>query len=692
MTLKKLLPFISAAAIFFIIMLTFPIPIQAAENVPYLFENGTLQTFPEVIDYTGQTSLGEINTTTWYVVTGTQTPSDRINIIGNVYIILADGCHLNASNGGIAVQDTNSLKIYAQSTGADMGRLTAKGTPYSSGIGSSDGSNFGSIIISGGTIDATGGLMGSGIGGGSGGGGDTILIHNGVVNATGGDFGAGIGGGNGSDFYIIMINGGTTNAIGGLMGSGIGGGSGGNGGTIIINTGTVNATGGDFGAGIGGGSNGHGGTIIINNNTVNAVGGDTGAGIGGGYSGSGGTISINGGIVTANGGSGGAGIGSGSNGNGGLITIKNGTIRAIGGADSAGIGGGSIRNISPIIINSGATLTISNGNVTASSIGGGAVLYENENISDGGTVVITGGNVTTLGDAPGGQPTYDISGGSVNRSATLSTMSTIFAVLVGFILLVFIGYALFFVSKKALYKTSNFIHFCSKPFLFVKQHVNLFIECFILTFPLLLVILLFIFLCIFELTTLFRGGGASWQTTMIIMFIPEVLYIISIFIFNIIFYFVLKKKNNFKIDVLFHGIGFTSCCVIFVFSALSRLYGLSGGSIVAYALVLYMLSFILLYYSFATFLQNKEKDLSKVTLYLTAMTFISFAVLIIFEAIQYHIPYVGFFLLLFGLYLTYCLTSKKVILNLQGLAWVLFILSSFAFWYFILYAIITMPF
>ncbi|MCL2141640.1 MAG: hypothetical protein FWH46_02000, partial [Methanimicrococcus sp.] len=165
MTLKKLLPFIPAASIFFILILAFAVPIQAAGNIDYLDANGALKTSPAAIDYTGQTSMGTINTTTWYVVTDVQAPEDRIIIAGNVNLILTDSSYLNASRGGIEVQGTNSLTIYAQSVGTGRGRLAAHGTPNSSGIGGSDGNDGGTITITGGTISAFGDEFGAGIGG-----------------------------------------------------------------------------------------------------------------------------------------------------------------------------------------------------------------------------------------------------------------------------------------------------------------------------------------------------------------------------------------------------------------------------------------------------------------------------------------------------------------------------------------------
>ena len=276
----------------------------------------------------------------WYAVSGTVTIDQPITVNGEVNLILADGCTLNAEKG-IVVTTGNSLTIYAQSGGT--GTLNATGTTDSSnnasaGIGGSTSSvDSGTITIHGGVINATGGSTGSngyggaGIGGGTsksanGGNSGTIIIYGGTVTANSGAgnaTGAGIGGGAGDNVggagSNITIYGGnvTAEAHGTLLsgsGAGIGGGFGSNdggaGSNIQIHGGTVHATGGNLGAGIGGGggSESGDGTVTISGGTVTAVGGNYAAGIGGGggYSfqyasvtGGTGSVTITGGIVDA---------------------------------------------------------------------------------------------------------------------------------------------------------------------------------------------------------------------------------------------------------------------------------------------------------------------------------------------------------------------------------------------------------
>ena len=228
----------------------------------------------------------------WYVARGDVTIPIRIEVRRNVNLILADGCTLTI-NGGIEMMGTNSLTIYAQSTGSSMGELIAQVDIGScnAGIGGNGWSDGGTITINGGKITANGGTSGAGIGGSDYGSGGTVIINGGVVNATGGDNAAGIGGG-----------------------------SGGSGGTVIINGGVVNATGGTAAAGIGGGMFADGGTITISGGEVTAIGDNGSAGIGGGEGGDGGTITIEGGVVNATGGSNAAGIGSGKGNNGGSFS------------------------------------------------------------------------------------------------------------------------------------------------------------------------------------------------------------------------------------------------------------------------------------------------------------------------------------------------------------------------------------
>ncbi len=264
----------------------------------------------------------------WYVANpGTTNIGSRITVSGDVHLILADHATLNA-NAGITVEGDNSLTIYAQSTGGNMGTLNATGAQetYSAGIGAYNPEMTwpepvgGNITINGGKIKATGASGeyggGAGIGGCYMGLGAEVTINGGVVTANGGKGAAGIG--SGSEYYHdefknVTINGGTVIANGGealiseedpdysiFGGAGIGGGFGGHGINVTFNDGFVTATGGPAAAGIGDGAGYDGdraATLNFNGGIVTASGGNAyagtpykrGAGIGGGYAPSRGT-------------------------------------------------------------------------------------------------------------------------------------------------------------------------------------------------------------------------------------------------------------------------------------------------------------------------------------------------------------------------------------------------------------------
>jgi len=361
-----------------------------ADGVSYLYyesEEAAIAQTPTTGTVTEYTTVTDSTTAVtwnsgWYVVsedTAINVPDTRIEVNGEVNLILMDGKTLTA-NQGIHVGPNATLNIYAQSTGA--GTLIASGFSGGAGIGGASKEAGGTITIHGGTVTATGGedFGGAGIGGGMGGAGGTITIHGGAVTGTGKRDGAGIGGGPSGAGGTITINGGTVTATSikaryTSSGAGIGSGYRGTGGTITINGGTVNATGGEEGgAGIGSGYKGANVTVNINDGEITATGGKKGgAGIGGGNEGAGGTITIEGGTVNATGGQlGGAGIGGGAMGGaGGTITIHGGTVNATGGDKGAGIGGGGLWSAGGNVTITGGTVKASGGTSSSSGIGGG---------------------------------------------------------------------------------------------------------------------------------------------------------------------------------------------------------------------------------------------------------------------------------------------------------------------------------
>lgn len=195
-----------------ILTLFLPSQLYANSSEKYLDENNTIQTQENCIELVEDlTEWGTEGTTTWYIVKNDLTLTNRPYVKGDVHLILADNATLNATIG-ISVTENQSLTIYSQSTGNNMGKLIAKGYQrhpsnhyYAAGIGGYSQEIVGDITIHGGNITAYGGGYAAGIGGGyyaSGGGGKqhgygggNITITGGIIEATNEYDTAGIGAG-----------------------------------------------------------------------------------------------------------------------------------------------------------------------------------------------------------------------------------------------------------------------------------------------------------------------------------------------------------------------------------------------------------------------------------------------------------------------------------------------------------------
>ena len=386
-----------------------PVTALAADEVSYLaysWDGSKLTSeMKSVTDYTlvasTDTAWGAAGETTWYVADGDVSISNRVDVNGSVNLLLKDDCEL--SPNFIIISAGSTLTIYAQTEGETAGKLVC-----SNGIG---------------TV------------------GSTLIIHGGTVNATG-TSGAGIGGrSSGEQGGTVTIYGGTVTATG-YQGAGIGGRSGGGqGGTVTIYGGTVNASG-TNGAGIGGGSSssvvsnvnvidsscGNGGTVTIYGGTVNAS-GTNGAGIGGGSAatgfyagqqyyvgGGGGTITINGGTVNATGTSGGIGAGPncGSKDFTNKVTPK-GTLKGT----SIGLITGTLvpsLNTSSFtgLIKNGGTYTVY-GNLSLDTLETPLSISEGENLSINGSLNIPVGKTVTVTNAG----TIDCGSGKFVNNGTL---------------------------------------------------------------------------------------------------------------------------------------------------------------------------------------------------------------------------------------------------------------------------------
>ncbi len=253
----------------------------AQERVEYLFYAPTLDgsgyylcggicSDCEVIDSTHKPKGWDKE---WYVVRGEVTINDRVEVDGDVHLILADECVLTCKKGievetATLIGSDARLTIYAESDGENMGKLIATGDKDCAGIGSGDTwvdmDACGDIVIHGGYIEARGGECGAGIGGGNGSNGGRITIYDGSVHAFGGKDAAGIGGGRNMFVKGPFV--------------------GGNGGEVTIYGGDIYANGGIGGAGIGGGNGGSGGKVkLYGGHIIARVGSSEEAAIGGGY-------------------------------------------------------------------------------------------------------------------------------------------------------------------------------------------------------------------------------------------------------------------------------------------------------------------------------------------------------------------------------------------------------------------------
>ena len=231
----------------------------AKDEVRYLDAYGNEHV---ISDYTDIAVLndrqGTIWYSGWYVASEDITFQNRPAIVGEVNLVLRDGVTLNMIYG-IRNFEGQTLNIYAESDGKNMGNLICGSWDNQAGIGGNNDENNGTINIYGGHIEATGTHQGAGIGGGDSGSGGVINIYGGEVHAeahmtpSGLTTGvvAGIGGGDNGSGGMVRIYGGRVYAsslpvdyfLYHAQGAGIGGGDEGNGGTIEIYGGSIEAHG-----------------------------------------------------------------------------------------------------------------------------------------------------------------------------------------------------------------------------------------------------------------------------------------------------------------------------------------------------------------------------------------------------------------------------------------------------------------
>ena len=138
-----------------------PVTALAADEVSYLaysWDGSKLTSeMKSVTDYTlvasTDTAWGAAGETTWYVADGDVSISNRVDVNGSVNLLLKDDCEL--SPNFIIISAGSTLTIYAQTEGETAGKLVC-----SNGIGTVGST----LIIHGGTVNATGTSGGIGAG------------------------------------------------------------------------------------------------------------------------------------------------------------------------------------------------------------------------------------------------------------------------------------------------------------------------------------------------------------------------------------------------------------------------------------------------------------------------------------------------------------------------------------------------
>ena len=353
-----------------------PVSVSAASaEITYKDENGASRTVEAIVLDSSTTTL----TTGWYVVEGAVSTTN-LALIGEVNLILADGCTLTAGATGnkaaIEILNASTMTIYGQTSGT--GTLTATGSGRGAGIGGSGGAD--SSTAGAGQASKAGGNCG------------TVTVAGGRVTANrigGGDGGHGIStneaitdGSRGGSSGTITVKGGSLTVSGKVRG-GNGGESeyrhGGDGGDLInftVSGGIVNI------GSICGGNGGDGDYSYTSFGDGMIV----PAGIAG-DGGSGGTVAIRGGKLTVSGSICGGNAGRTSidsciPGNGGAITVSGGMVSV-----SGMIGGGSQSSFTVATATAGdGSCIITGGSLTAATL---RPVPTNGSANGGNTVSVT---------------------------------------------------------------------------------------------------------------------------------------------------------------------------------------------------------------------------------------------------------------------------------------------------------------
>ena len=242
MNSKRIIKRISAMLVS-AVMLTVMIPcvVTAAEVTAKYYDVDSMQM--NSVQATVVTSDVTTWTDGWYVVNANTTITSRVEVTGDVKLIVNEDKHLFVPKG-IHVPSESSLTVHRAHWSADGYLVTA----YASGtvddnnaaIGGNDGEYNGNITIYGTNMEVYGGVGGAGIGTGAnatiGEPHEIVFNTDKDVIASGGNGAAGIGGGLNSDAPDILIKNGKYTISGKGGAAAIGGGSNGSFKTIEIST------------------------------------------------------------------------------------------------------------------------------------------------------------------------------------------------------------------------------------------------------------------------------------------------------------------------------------------------------------------------------------------------------------------------------------------------------------------------
>lgn|GEM_PF-5474566 len=171
--------------------------------------------------------------------------------------------------------------------------------------------------------------------------------------------------------------------------------------------------------------------------------------------------------------------------------------------------------------------------------------------------------------------------------------------------------------------------------------------------------------------------------SLLLLIASPIIIVCIIIIINFILYLFLKTLVHLETNILPYGIGFT-----FLFRLLLPMYPFQINSSFVpntpYATyaggVLWLISFVLLFYSYAVLIKNGQKRVNKITWYFTTVTLIFFTFTIImtsesiikaisFPAFFFVFP-IGLFLIILGISAIYYVIYRRSLLSPRQLVWI----------------------